>query len=55
MAKEYTSTLVQLKMLRSSAENVNLTLDRQMEFDENVKGYLDSLIEDIEVEGTEAS
>lgn len=54
MAKEYSSTLATLKRLKNIAEDVNLTLDRQLQFDEKVKGYVESLIEDIEAEGTEA-
>lgn len=53
MEKEYSSTLAKLKLLRLDADEVSLTLDRQLEFDEKVKGYLDDLIENIEIEGTE--
>ena len=55
MTKEYNSTLAKLKMLKRDADEVALTLDRQLEFDDRVKGYLTALIEDIEEEGTEAS
>ena len=53
MDKEYSSTLITLKRLLRVAEDVNLTLDRQMVFDEKVKGYVGGLIEEIEGEGTE--
>ena len=53
MPKEYASTLATLKRLLSIFEDVNLTTDRQIEFDERVRGYVIDLIETIEAEGTE--
>ena len=52
--KEYTITLYKLQRMKTIAEELNLTLDRQMKFDEQIKYYLDELIKEIENEGTEA-
>ncbi len=54
MPKEYLSTLLKLKLILKAAEDVNLTTDRQIDFNDKVKGHVEDLIETIEAEGTEA-
>ena len=54
MPLEYKSTLVALKRMKQIAdEDVNLTDDRVMEFEERIKGHLTDLIEEIEAEGVD--
>lgn len=56
MPLEYKSTLVALKRMKKIAdEDVNLTLERSMEFEERIKGDLIDLIEKIEAEGVDES
>ena len=50
---EYKSTLEALKLILRYCEDVSLTLDRQMKFDEDVKFYVEALIDTIEEGGTE--
>jgi hypothetical protein len=50
---EYATTLATLRQMVTIGERVNLTLDRQMEFDDEIMGRLRDLVEEIEQEGVE--